>query len=229
MQRASVGGGAPGAALRRPKKGLIFREDGSRLFMADGKLLTMSDVNREIHRRVPVLDAQDAPERLGSIILSSPMRLPTRWSPTRTKRAELRASSPIKTGNQYYIKDSEVIADAWPLINHDSVTDKYIEISKRYDRFICGGLKSKTGVNTQPAPDEITRVRFKDTYMPSIAKIDQTRRLQEGVFIENERVNKLDSSPLRRFAGQTRPHHMPRTRTVAHAFPGYVSKADFIL
>lgn len=188
--------------------------------MADGKLVTMKDVDQDIQKKPSVLNAQDAPERLGSIILAGPMRVPTRWSPTRSRRVDLRATSPIKTGHLYYVKESEIVADAWPLITHDVVDDQYIEISKRYNMFVTNGFKSKTGVNEQPAEDEIVKNRFQDIYMPSIHKLEHTKRLQDSVFYENNKVNKINPKPLRQFGLQDRPHHVPKTRFIKHAFSG---------
>ena len=202
----------------QPKAGALYRPDGQRLFMANGKMVTMQDINKEIKKKPPELKAEDNPEKIGSILLSAQMRLPTRWSPTRSRRQQLRATSPIKTGHSYCVQDSENTADAWPLVLHDSVDDS-LKISKRYDKFVSTGLKSKTGVNDQPAADEVVESRFKEYYMPSSSRVALTKRLQESVYFENERINKLVPKPLRQFGKQDRPHHVPKTRLIPYAFP----------
>jgi hypothetical protein len=59
----------------KPKKGFIFRDDGQRLFMANGMLVTSKDVDQELHKRPVCLAPEDCPERMGSIVLSHAMRV----------------------------------------------------------------------------------------------------------------------------------------------------------
>jgi hypothetical protein len=159
------------------------------------------------------------------------LQVPSRWSPTRTRRDQLRATSPAPQRGLSYnnIENAETHADPWPLINHDFVSGDRddLNISKRYEKFVEAGLQSKSGVNALPMPDEVIHTRFNQYYMPCHKQLEQTKRLQTNIFYENTNVNKLDPRPLRQFGKEDRPHHMAKTKVILHAFPNYPHHAHF--
>lgn len=208
----------PGTGLPL-KRGHLFRPDGSRIFMADGKLITMREMVAEANKKPDVGALQDSPERLGSILLSNEMCVPSRWSPIRARREQLRATSPMRytDGSYCNIEDAGAKADPWPLVNNDKVSNE-LNISKRFNRFVESGLKSKSAINI-PVAEEVTERKFQDFYMTGMKRLEQTKRLQKSCYYENTCVNKLNPKPLRQFGPQDRPHHIPKKRTIKHAFP----------
>lgn len=198
----------------------LCRLDGQRLFMANGKLVTMKEVRSQLEKKPIVLKPQDCPEKIGAIVLSRAIGVRTTWSPTRTRRMKLQQSIEMGTEAEGTAPRKSPLGsrrmDIWPMCTHDEEADD-LSVSARYREFIENGQSTKSGINVASAEEKTGQV-FNMFYMPSSGKVKATKKHQEAVYFETQHVNRIEPKPLRQFGKQDRPHHMSKNKTIPYAF-----------